>query len=143
MYNYMMMKTRLFLHAFFLLVLVGVLNYIATKFYLYWSTSWFDTIVHTLAGATVGMTMILFWQYRHPHLSLPDFNRRHLVKIGVSAAVVIGILWEIYELSFGITTFADGIHYVTDTASDLACDTIGGFLGSLYAYRLIRNYKKI
>jgi magnesium-transporting ATPase (P-type) len=136
-----MMKTKLFIHAFILLALVGVLNLTAIHLYLYWTTNWFDMIVHTLAGATVGMTMILFWQYRHMSVPLQSLDQRHLVRIGVIGAIVIGILWEIYELSFGITTLADGIHYFTDTGSDLICDTIGGILGSLYAYRLIKNTK--
>src|SRR6185369_9465751 len=131
-----MITTKLFRAAFLMLCVVGILNFLAVKFYFYWSIHWFDSIVHFLAGVTVALAVLVFWQ------QMP--NRKPIEKvrvlwIGVLGAIAIGLLWEVYELLVGVTTFADGIHYWTDTGSDLLMDTVGGLLGSMYGYKILSN----
>jgi hypothetical protein len=133
-YNTLMMKTKLFKNAFILLVIVGFLNFMAVKFYLYWSIWWMDMVVHFLAGVCVGLAILLFFQ--------EDYyvqNKLKAILFVILGAFFIGILWEIYELIFGITSLSDGIHYVTDTVSDLIMDIVGGFFGSLYGFRLLKK----
>jgi hypothetical protein len=55
------MKKPLFWEMFFLLALVGVLNYIATLYDLYWSLSEFDSVVHFFGGATLGAFFLWFY----------------------------------------------------------------------------------
>ena len=50
-------------------------------------------------------------------------------------AILVGVLWEIFELHFGITLLSDGIIYIRDTASDLIMDISGGLLGVVYSYK--------
>ena len=88
-------------------------------------------VVHFLAGVCVGMVAILFWYYRLG-LTLDVWK---MVQMSILSVFIIGILWEIYELYFDITSFSDGMFYVTDTISDIIMDISGGFLGSLYAIR--------
>lgn len=62
-----------------------------------------------------------------------------MVRIGIYGALVIGLLWEFYELYLGMVFLSDGLAYVIDTTKDIIVDTSGAFLGSLYAIKLIKN----
>ncbi len=129
-----MIKTPLFKRTFWLLFVVGFLNIIAIKLYLYWTVWWFDMVVHFLAGATVAMTAMLLWYFFFKG-TIPNISKS--IKISVAAALLIGILWEFYELYFSITFLSDGLAYWTDTSSDLLMDISGGILGALYAHRIL------
>ena len=131
-----MIKSRLFKHTFTLLFITVFLDLVAEKFYLYFTTSWFDSMVHFLATSCVGMAGFLVLIYFG---KINTFSRKKQIVIAVSGALVIGLLWEVYELYFGITLLSDGIRYVRDTASDLSMDVLGGFSGSFYSLKLLRN----
>ena len=64
-------------------------------------------------------------------------GKNRTVSLVIVMALIIGLLWEVYEIYFGLTFFSDGIIYVRDTASDLILDTCGGFFGALYSYRFL------
>jgi magnesium-transporting ATPase (P-type) len=128
-----MLNKRLFKYTFALLFIVAVLNLVGVYLYLNWSIWWFDMLLHFLAGITMGMATILFLQY---FFNTKIFSFSKLLLISITVGLVIGLLWEIYELYFGITSFSDGVIYVTDTISDLVLDVVGAFLGYLYAQRL-------
>lgn len=125
---------RLFKHTFFLLVVIGVLNLVGTELYLYWTVWWYDMIMHFLAGLSVALATVLLWGR--------IFNvRMHFWKtiaFAVFGSIIIGFLWEAYELYFGITSFSEGMVYVADTASDVILDICGGFFGGLYAFELLK-----
>ena len=131
-----MIKTKLFKQASLLLVVIAILDVVATIFYLHWTVWWFDTILHFLGGAWSGITVILIWHHYHNKSS----NQLKMVFIGVSGALIIGLLWEIYELLLGATSFSDGIAYLADTASDIIMDICGSFFGALYSIKIIRNH---
>ncbi|MCX6702023.1 MAG: hypothetical protein NTX96_02395 [Candidatus Zambryskibacteria bacterium] len=124
------MNTRLFRHAFLLLFVIAVLNLIASIFYLHWTIWWFDTVLHLLAGAVIAMTVVLFLQYFY---DITSFNLLKIILIAIVVSFIVGILWELYELYFGITFLSDGMIYVVDTISDLTTDVCGAFLGILYS----------
>ena len=133
-----MIKTPLFKKAFTLLFVVGFLNYIAIKFYLYWTVWWFDMIVHFLAGVTIGLAVVSVLFYKR------NFSAENLLRalsMSVLAAIIIGLLWEIYELVFSITFLSDGAVYVRDTLSDIIMDMTGGFFGALYGFKLFKKRK--
>ena len=129
-----MLETRLFRHIFILLFVVAILNFLGTTFYLYWTLWGFDTVVHFLAGASVSMAVVLFWEYYFPNKT-PSLIKT--IFLAVLVAFIIGILWEIYELYFDLTSFSDGIVYVRDTLSDLLMDITGGFFGTLWAMKIL------
>lgn len=126
-----MIKTRLFKSTFGLLLLVGLLNLIATYFYLYWTVWWFDMVEHFLAGACVAMASVLVYYFYNKQQPL---SFRTIVMIAIASSLIVGITWELYELSFQITYLSDGLDYYLDTGSDLLMDISGGILGALYAY---------
>lgn len=129
-----MIKTSLFKHTFALLFLIGVLNFIGNKLYLSWTVWWFDVFLHFFSGACVGMATILAWNY---FSGTPVTDKLKMIFIAFIGTLTIGLLWEIFELYFGITFLADGIFYIRDTVSDLLMDMSGGFFGVLYAYRIL------
>ena len=90
-------------------------------------------VTHFLAGSVVGLATLLVWQ------KFSTFTEEKLSKIIWSAVIgglLVGLLWEEFELYFDLTSFSDGMAYVTDTVSDLILDTVGAFLGALYGIKI-------
>lgn len=131
-----MIKTRLFKHTFALLFIISVLNLIATIFYLHWTTWWFAAGLHFLSGFVIAMITILFIQHFY---NITAFKLLKIILITVIASFIVGVLWEVYELYFGITFLSDGMVYVVDTASDLIMNICGSFFGVLYARKFLQN----
>jgi uncharacterized membrane protein YjdF len=125
-----MTNKPLFKRAFLLLIIVGFLNFVATIFYLYWSVWWFDNLLHFLSGACIAIACLSFF-----HLKSGEVWR--IVFIGVFFALLIGIVWEIFEWYFEIVYVEEGLAYVFDTTSDILMDTTGALLASLYARRIL------
>ena len=130
------MQNKLFKNAFWILMLTGVLNLIANKFYLYWSNRYFDIPMHFLGGLWVTLTVLWIWSQRK---NFTPPGKLNLMKVGILSAIIVGILWEIYELYFGITFVSDGVRYWSDTVSDLIMDYVGAVFGSLYAFKLLQK----
>lgn len=62
--------------------------------------------------------------------------------IAVIASLIIGVLWEYFELHFQITFLSDGWNYWTDTSSDVFLDVLGGFLAAKYSFYILDKYGK-
>lgn len=124
-----MIRSKAFKAAFVLLILVGVLNWIAIKLYLYWTVHYFDSLVHFLAGMCVGLASLWLASGKG------KLSGWQIIAAAIIGALVIGLLWEIYELAVGDTTVADGMRYVTDTSSDILMDVLGGLAAGLYIRR--------
>lgn len=113
----------------FLLVVIAViatLHIVGIRFYLYWQLSWYDRIVHVLAGFWVALTVL-----SSIGLKAQALKRGHIFSIGLIAAIIIGIVWEIFEVKVGVTAVTDK-GYWADTAGDIISDIVGGLLGSWY-----------
>ena len=131
-----MIQTPLFKKTFALLFIIAVLNFISNELYLQWTFWWIDVLLHFLSGATVAMATIIVWNHFG---RVSKFHKLKIIAVAVFSAFVVGIIWEIYELYFGITFLSDGIVYVRDTASDLIMDICGGFFGTLHALSFQNN----
>lgn len=131
-----MMQTKLFKTAFAILFALGFLVIVGDKLYLVDSLWWYDIILHNLGGALISLTVLLFWNYFWP-ASLP--SRGKTIFLVTLIALVIGIIWEKYELLAGITFLSDGMAYVLDTAKDLTDDVLGSFLGAIYGLYLLKK----
>ena len=90
-------------------------------------------ILHFLSGNLVAMVCVLLWSYFYK-ISANDELR--IILAAIAGVLVVGFLWEGFELYIGGTSFSDGPIYFFDTASDLISDLSGGILGVLYAYNL-------
>jgi hypothetical protein len=131
-----MISKKLFKKAFILLVLVGIIDLTAEKFYLYEYIWWLDIVVHFLAGVCIGVAALWLYTVLKKTTVL---NAKKFLFLSFSAAIVVGALWEVYELGVGITSLSDGAAYVTDTLSDLLMDVTGGLLGVITSFRYFKN----
>ena len=133
-----MFRKEIFKRAFWIFVVVGVLNFFADKLYLHWSAGWFDIVLHFLGGLCVAMFALWLISAK---FELKNWSSRKISMVAVFGALLIGVLWEIYELYFGITFLSDGARYFADTAKDLTMDLVGGFFGFLWAVRLLKKFE--
>ncbi len=95
-------------------------------------------LVHFSAGTCVGMAALLVYNFKEN--IVPPIGKS--IWIGLVYVLIIGLLWEVYELYFEITSLADGIDYYLDTISDVIMDLSGGLLGSLYAHYVLAKQTK-
>lgn len=115
------------------ILLVGIvvlgLHLLALKFFLYWTTDWFDILMHFLGGLLVGLTMITFM--RRIHKEGEYINNKLLVASVVLAVLVIGLTWELWELFVGLS---DAIKDKKDSILDVIMDMIGASAAVGYYY---------
>jgi hypothetical protein len=83
---------------FAVIIIIAVLHGFAAYFHLYWQLAWFDRVLHPLGGLWIGLvTMYLL------SLKVRAINKGAILIICLVAALVIGGLWEIFELAIGVT----------------------------------------
>ncbi len=101
-----------------------LLHMFALKLYLYWTTWWMDIINHFLGGVVFAIISFIFWK---------NVLKKDVVDffIVILSVLFIGILWEIFELYFGLT-FVDAKGYVIDTILDIMMDITGGVCSYIY-----------
>ena len=133
-----MFKQELFKRAFWILVLVGVLNIISVKLYLHWSLWWIDIILHFLGGLCVALFALWFSSGKS---DLKNWSQKKILFVALTSAICVGILWELYELYFGLTFLSDGARYFVDTAKDLTMDFVGGIFGFFWINNLLKKYE--
>ena len=97
-----------------------VLHDIGLTFALYWSLQWFDLLLHGIGGFVIGSFAVYF------------FGHRSRISFAVAGAAVI--CWEVFEVVV-VRIPAEGMSYVTDTATDILI----GCAGILAARSLIRR----
>ena len=116
---------KIFLKLVFVpLVLTALLHLIAVRFYLYWNISWFDSVVHFFGGFFVsGLFLYLLDRF------LAE-NKNVKFKSVFMFVLTVGMIWEFFEVSYGITSFND-TNYVAHSFLDI----IFGLIGSFFAYR--------
>lgn len=115
------------LHTLYVILAVSIVLAIAQQFafayYLYWRFWWFDIVMHFGGGFISSLS------------ARASGLRSARWTIGV--ALVVGIVWELYELTIGISLTER--NYFFDTAKDLITDGIGG----MAAYGIIRWWDRL
>jgi hypothetical protein len=133
------MKTPLFRYTLFLFSIIVVLDVLAEVFYFHWAYWWYDVMLHFLGGFLIGMVVLLVWSVC---CSLEEGHKLKVVGTGFLVALLIGVLWEVFELYTGQTFLSDGIVYMRDTSSDLLMDVCGGFFGTVYSFALMLKHDR-
>jgi len=131
-----MLKKPLFLEMLIVFLVFLALHIAATIYHLYWSIYEFDSVVHFFAGAA--LALFFSWLYFFSGAFNP--SKRSLSRfllIAILGAMLVGILWETYELIFK-QTMVSKIDYPHDLTMDLLMDFLGAVAGCFYAY--IREY---
>src|SRR3989344_2028927 len=123
-----MLKKPLFWEMFASFLILGVLNYIAFVYHLYWSTYEFDSLVHFFGGAS--LSMFFLWLYLFSGFFNPSkINLIQFLIVSIVGAMFVAILWEVYELFLG-EVFIQEVEYPYDTMMDL----VGALVACFYGY---------
>jgi len=118
---------------------VGALN--NAWYWLYW---WFDIPTHFLGGiVTALIALVVYSKYSSIE---PQITRKNIFLVSLLSVVVIGVLWEGFELIIGGREFADS-DYLVDTVADMFADTSGGLvvyliMSVLFHKEFIKNVGK-
>ncbi|MFA6158740.1 MAG: hypothetical protein WC763_03930 [Candidatus Paceibacterota bacterium] len=132
-----MLWNKYFLPFFALLCLVAILHSVAEVESYYWTVWWYDIMMHFLGGAWVALAIL--WASEMPFAGF--IKSRLSIRSIVLSVIVVGVVWEIYELAFGLTS-VHTIGYALDTAHDLVMDTAGAGVVSLVWKRFIKSPTK-
>lgn len=120
-------KQDLFRKLAYLIIFIFIANFLANKFYWYYSIWWFDMLMHFIGGVWLGLVFVWFFKKREVSLHL-DFP---LIFKSIAWVLLVGILWEVFEFYF-INYVAGQSFDRADTISDLLLDLSGGILVVLY-----------
>jgi hypothetical protein len=112
-------------------------------YYRFW---WWDMVLHTASGFLLGIIgfIVLFVMNRTDRLP-PGMRPAFLCLFGVTFAVTLGVLWEIFEftmdrlwpsLNMQSTTIGNG---VVDTMKDLIVDTLGAVIVAIMGYAYLKT----
>ena len=105
----------------------------------YTSFWWWDLILHTLTGVTVGLVgfIILLVLYRRNNVVATPIR---IAIFSFSLAAAIGGVWEIFEFSmdqlFGFNMQKSGLN---DTMWDLIVNNVGALFSSLIGYLYLKS----
>jgi hypothetical protein len=122
-----MERKKLFKTLAFLVILLFVLNHIASKFYLYYSLWWIDMPMHFLGGICAGLFMV--WLLPSENL-FSELSWKYVFKIFLGV-LLIGVLWEVFEIIFN-NIIAQISFDARDTIHDISFDLSGGLYAILY-----------
>lgn len=128
-----MLQNKLFKPFIYTLIIVGIVEVLGNTLHVIYSIMWSDMVMHFLGGFFVSLSAILvLTQYR------TNFSYGQLLFYAVATAFVLGFLWELFELYFGITHFYSP-DYWGDNGMDVVMDITGGLIAVFYSYFKIKN----
>jgi len=84
-------------------------------------------MMHFLGGAWIAVVALWFF-YFSGHLKTKIKTSRAIF-IAITSAIIIGILWEVYELIIGLTLWPEDSF---DTITDVVMDTLGAMFSYMY-----------
>jgi len=114
-------------------VLISLLHYAALTFHLYWTTMWFDVVMHFLGGFFIGL-LALFTFYISEWVEFPRDHAASILAMTLGSVLLVGLGWELWEVFVG---FTDALEDQVDTYVDLVMDTLGGIAAYLYGKRFV------
>lgn len=126
------MFNKYFWPMFILVALVAGFHILGTIENYYWSTNWYDFPMHFFGGLWISLFILWFDAW----IPLPIRPNSALKVIGF--VLVVGIIWELYELYFQLTNIYD-VGYTWDTSHDLIMDVLGGTLGWFLIHKKLLN----
>jgi len=124
---------KLLIRLIFLIFFIFLLNYLSLGFYWYSSVWYLDMPMHFLGGFWLGLALIWFFRLKEISLGL-------ILKI-ILGVLLIGILWEIFEIVINKTITGNSFN-IFDTTSDIFFDLAGGFFAVFYFLKRIMPIKE-
>lgn len=138
-----MIKQPLFIEQFILIIIIGIFHHIALQFYLYWVFPWFDMLMHFLGGLWVGLVGIWYVYFSGiiKNINIKSARQMRIFSISIITVVIIGVLWEIFEVYSGVLSIEE--NYWFDTSLDILMDTSGASAAFLYIRHKYNDYHKL
>ena len=131
-----MTRKKFFIRIASLVFLIFILNYLAQKFYWYYTIWYFDMIMHFLGGFWVGLASL--WIFSGEKDFKAELNARLTLNV-VAYVLFIGISWEFFEYFF-VNNLAGNPFNMLDTVSDVFFDLAGGIFSVFYFFiRIMGN----
>lgn len=115
-----------------LIFFILISNFLANKFFWYYSIWYFDTIMHFLGGFWIGLVSLYIF-------SPQDVSIKLILKVLLSI-FCIGIGWEVYEILVN-DVLAKNPFDRLDTLSDIFFDLFGGLCAILYVLVPLKNQR--
>ena len=116
-------RKKLLIRLTSLVFFIFIVNYLAVKFYWYYSIWWFDMPMHFLGG--VWLSLAILWFFPVKDLSMKS------ISMIILSILSIGVLWELYEIL--VNNLTAQIPFNTlDTISDVCFDLAAGFSALIY-----------
>lgn len=109
-----------------MIIVVG-LHWFASLHDLYDTVWWYDIPMHFLGGLWVFLFILWVTDTGYGRLLL----KRSPVRDALIFVLIVGVFWEILEIILSFTRFSDP-GYFFDTPKDLAMNTLGAALGSVF-----------
>ncbi len=101
--------------------ILGIAHITATHLSLYWRYLWYDYFTHMLGGVCLGLIFLLTASYMK-RIPIRYFG----FTATLSFVLILGLLWEIFEMYAGLWGMESNI--VSDTLIDITMDVIGGVI---------------
>lgn len=121
-------KTKILRLSLIFTIISAVAHFISLKYFLYWRLSWFDTLVHVVAGMGVGCLAYWLGEELSHHLKKElSPTQKRIVYLSLAIAVSIG--WEFFEYYFHLTDAR--LRYALATGKDVVA-SLSGVLLVLY-----------
>lgn len=111
-------------------VLLAVLHITALDRSWYWMYRWFDLVTHFLGGLVIGLMGLYTLLLYQP---LTSRNEDQTLRQLVGFALLVGIVWEVFEY---INDIATEVHYALDTTADLSMAVVATFVAVKAVYRI-------
>ncbi len=108
-----------------LIFFIFVINFLANKFYWYYSIWYFDIIMHFLGGFWLALVAV--------YLFKPTNNFLQSIPRLLLFVLVLGLGWEVFEFLFN-NYLAQNYFDFWDSLSDVLFDVIGGLCAILYLH---------
>ena len=115
------------------LFILSVLDKVAFRYFLYWRYFWFDMVMHLIGGVAIGC--LSSWAYFEQNKALPNKKLKlsNLLIFNLSFAVLIGFVWELFEL------WAERVAVLGqfDSFKDIFFGTIGSLLAGIIIGQIV------
>lgn len=121
-------------------IILMMLHIGALKFYWYWLYWWFDILTHFIGGIVAALVILYLYQF---NLSTKLFlNRKKIFLLSVMGAIIVAVLWEIFEVVIRSTGPSE-MDYLVDTTTDILTGVSGGAFVYVIIVSLTNGKSKI
>lgn len=94
--------------------------------------------MHFLGGLWVGIVSIWFFFFsQFAGKFTLRIEMRNILIVSIASVVIIGVLWEIFEIYAGVPRFT--ADYQLDTFADIIMDIFGAVAASLYTSKYTKQ----